>query len=74
MPWKAAPTEDPFAAGPAGERPRAARAEPADDSRPAGVTALLSQLGMGWVVVLAALAVGAVLVAALVYQPMMPLR
>ncbi len=40
----------------------------------AGSEGFFSQLGVAWTIVLSLLAVGAVLVAALVWQPMMSLR
>ncbi|HVM63486.1 MAG TPA: hypothetical protein VMU14_01405 [Acidimicrobiales bacterium] len=70
MPWKAAPADDPFDEVEAViGRARLSVVEPSARRR-----SFLSQLGVGWTVALCAMAVGAVLAAAFVYQPMMSLR
>jgi hypothetical protein len=51
------------------ERPQLAVVEPTGHH-----DGFLSQLGVAWTIVLSILAVGAVLVAAFVWQPMMSLR
>jgi hypothetical protein len=72
MPWKAVPADDPFDEVEAViSRARLSVVEP---SGARARRSLLSQLGVGWTVALCAMAVGAVLVAAFVYQPMMSLR
>jgi hypothetical protein len=72
VPWKAVPADDPFDEVEAAlNRPRLSVVEPSEPRRRGS---FLSQLGVGWIFVLCAMAIGAVLVAALVYQPMMSLR
>jgi len=71
MVWKALPADDPLD-----------QVDGTPDRPPLSVVAtsghrdagFLSELGVGWTVVLAVLAVGAVLAAAFVWQPMMSLR
>jgi hypothetical protein len=67
MSWNALPADDPFDVAGVEERPRLRVVEQGPDG-------FISQLGLGWIIVLAAMAVGAVLLAALVWQPMMSLR
>jgi hypothetical protein len=72
--WKALPASDPFdgardgAAAP--ERPQLSVVERSGH----GGVGFLAQLGMAWTVVLAVLAIGAVIAAAFVWQPMMSMR
>ena len=70
MGWKAVQVVDPFEAA----APRAAEEQARLRVVERGREGFFAQLGAGWIVVLALLAVGAVLLAGLVWQPMMSLN